>query len=69
MICDRENLEQPPEGADARFVLANNMPLRDDVLEAFMAGAKLKAEQLGSGGAIAAPKEPDPAPAVGDDKQ
>jgi len=60
MIAARENLEAPKEGGDARFVPANMMPLRDDVLKAYMAGAKLKAAAL-TGPA-------DPARAAGDDK-
>lgn len=58
MICAKENLDPPDEGGDARFVPANMMPLRQDVLDAYMASAKEKVS--GSG--------PDPARAVGDDK-
>jgi HK97 family phage portal protein len=60
MIAARENLEPPEEGGNARFVPANMMPLRTDVLEAYMAGAKLKAAGL-SGPA-------DPALSAGSDK-
>lgn len=69
MICAKENLDAPKEGADARFILANLMPLDNEILKAYMAGAKLKAEKLGSGGDIGAKSEPDPARAAGDDKQ
>jgi HK97 family phage portal protein len=63
-ICAKENLEAPKEGGDARFVMANMMPLRDDVLEAYMAGAKLKAQELTAGKA-----QPDPSRAAGDQAQ
>lgn len=66
-ICARENIDPPAEGADARFVPANMMPLRQDVLDAYMAGAKLKAKQIGGGGAIGQPT--DPARAAGDQAQ
>jgi HK97 family phage portal protein len=61
-ICARENIEPPKEGGDARFVPANLMPLRTDVLDAYMAGAKLKAAALIAGGPVA----PDTARAAGD---
>jgi HK97 family phage portal protein len=60
-ICARENIDPPSEGAEARFVPANLMPLRDDVLDAYMAGAKAKAAALVAGGSA-----PDPARAAGD---
>jgi len=62
-ICARENIEPPAEGGDARFVPANYMPLRNDVLDAYMASAKLKAAQL-----MGVQDEPDPGRAAGDDK-
>lgn len=62
-ICARENIEPPAEGGDARFVPANYMPLRQDVLDAYMASAKLKAAQL-----LGVAADPDPARAAGDDK-
>jgi HK97 family phage portal protein len=65
-ICARENIDPPSEGGDSRFVPANMMPLRNDVLEAYMAGAKLKAQELGAGGGLKQPA--DPARAAGDDK-
>ena len=63
-IAAKENLDPPPEGADARFVPANLMPLRDDVLDAYMAKAKAIAS-----GSLDAKAEPDPSRAAGDDKQ
>jgi HK97 family phage portal protein len=63
-ICAKENIDAPKEGADARFVPANMMPLRDDVLDAYMAGAKLKAEELIAGKSTTQGK--DPASAAGD---
>lgn len=59
MIAAKENMDPPEEGADARFVPANMMPLRQDVLDAYMAGAKEKVKNPGTA---------DPARAVGDDK-
>ncbi|MCX7023057.1 MAG: phage portal protein [Spirochaetes bacterium] len=64
MIAARENLEPPTEGGDARFVPANLMPLRIDVLDAYMAGAKLKAAALIAGAPL-----PDPTSAAGDQAQ
>lgn len=63
-ICKRENMEPPAEGADARFVPANMMPLRDDVLDAYMASAKLKAAAL-----IDGKLSPDPSSATGSQAQ
>jgi HK97 family phage portal protein len=63
-VCAKENLEQPDEGANARFVPANLMPLRNDVLDAYMASAKLKAAELVAGKSTGDVK--DPAAAVGD---
>lgn len=68
-IAARENYEPDPNGAGAmRFVPANMMPQTPEVQDAYMAGAKLKAEKLGSGGALDEPTPPDPSRAVGDDK-
>jgi HK97 family phage portal protein len=53
-VCAKENLEPPEEAGNVRFVPANMMPLRVDVMDSYMAGAKLKAAQLGSGGAAGA---------------
>lgn len=61
-ICAKENIDPPAEGGDARFVPANMMPLRQDVLDAYMAGAKLKAAGLVSGA-------PDPALSAGSQAQ
>jgi len=63
-ICKRENMEPPAEGADARLVPANMMPLRDDVLDAYMASAKLKAAAL-----IDGKLSPDPSSATGSQAQ
>lgn len=63
-ICQRENMEPPPEGADARLVPANMMPLTDDVLNAYMASAKLKAAGLIDGKLY-----PDPSSATGSQAQ
>jgi len=63
-ICKRENMEPPAEGADARFVPANMMPLDDDVLNAYMASAKLKAAALVDG-----KLSPDPSSATGSQAQ
>ncbi len=63
-ICRRENMEPPDEGADARFVPANMMPLNDDVLNAYMASAKLKAAALVDGKLT-----PDPSSATGSQAQ
>lgn len=63
-ISAKENLEAPPEGGDARFVPANLMPLRTDVLDAYMATAKTKAAALVDGSA-----PPSPASAAGSQAQ
>jgi len=63
-ICKRENMAPPAEGADARFVPANMMPLDDDVLNAYMASAKLKAADL-----IDGKLSPDPSSATGSQAQ
>ena len=41
-----ENMVGLKEAGDEHFIPANLMPLKDDVVQAYMAGAKLKAEQL-----------------------
>lgn len=63
-ICAKENLEPPPEAGDTRLVPANMMPLRDDVINAYMASAKQKAEGLTLGSAAK-----DPAMAAGSQAQ
>jgi len=63
-IDAKENMDPPAEGADARFVPANMMPLRKDVLDAYMAGAKAKAAGLVAGGPV-----PDPALKAGSQAQ
>lgn len=63
-ICARENMDPPAEGGTARFVPANLMPLREDVLEAYMASAKQKAQDLLNG----APAK-DPAQSLGSQAQ
>lgn len=63
-ICKRENMEPPAEGADARFVPANMMPLTDEVLNAYMASAKVKAAGLIDGKLY-----PDPSSATGSQAQ
>ena len=60
-ICAKENLEPPAEGLNQHFIEANLMPYTKDVMDAYMAGAKLKAQELVSGKA-----QPDPARAAGD---
>lgn len=63
-IRQKENL--PILGTDAantHFVPANNMPLRDDVMDAYMASAKEKQANINNSG-----KDTD-APGMGDDKK
>lgn len=66
-VCAKENIDPPEEGAGARFVPANMMPLRQDVLDAYMASAKLKAAELVAGKTAGDLK--DPAAALGDQAQ
>jgi HK97 family phage portal protein len=46
-VRQKENLpEVPGEAGDTLFIMANLMPLRDDVVDAYMSGAKLKEQEL-----------------------
>jgi HK97 family phage portal protein len=64
-IAAKENIDPAPEAGDVHFVPAQNMPLTQEVIDAYMAGAKLKAAQLVAGG----PVPPDPALAAGSQAQ
>lgn len=48
-ICAKENIDPPSESGDSRFVPANMMPLTQEIIDAYMASAKIKAAQLVSG--------------------
>jgi HK97 family phage portal protein len=63
-IAAKENIDPPTEGADARFVPANMMPLRQDVLDAYMASAKQKAADMN-----ATPTPTDPSLSTGSQAQ
>jgi HK97 family phage portal protein len=65
MISTLENLEPPTEAGDVRFVPANMMPLRQDVMDAYMASAKEKAAGTGDSN----DDDPDPSRATGDQAQ
>lgn len=67
-IAASENLDSLGEVGDYHWMPANKMPLTPEVIDAYMAGAKLKAEQLGKGGGLNDPAAKDPARAAGDDK-
>lgn len=61
-IAAKENGEASADGAGAvRFVPANMMPVRQDVLDAYMASAKLKAAELVAGKGLSDLNKKDPA--------